>query len=48
MQSGIGLANVKKRLKLLYPNDHQLEIIENETFLIKLNRVRDKFPAFCF
>ena len=28
--SGIGLENVRKRLKLLYPNEHQLEISNSE------------------
>ena len=36
-QSGVGLTNVKKRLELLYSNAHNLEIIDNESFLIKLN-----------
>lgn len=35
--SGFGLANVSKRLKLLYPNDHILEIQnENETYQVML------------
>ncbi|KAA3639566.1 MAG: hypothetical protein DWQ02_03500 [Bacteroidetes bacterium] len=37
IQSGVGLANVKKRLQLLYPDNHQLEIKNKETFLVKLN-----------
>jgi len=34
-QGGIGLANVKKRLKLLYPDKHKLEI-ENTTTTYKI------------
>ncbi|WP_271784491.1 sensor histidine kinase [Aquimarina algiphila] len=35
---GIGLENVKKRLAILYPENHQLDIIENnEVFKVKLN-----------
>jgi two-component system LytT family sensor kinase len=35
---GIGIGNVKKRLSILYPEKHQLSILESsETFKIKLN-----------
>lgn len=35
---GLGLANIKRRLKLLYGNDYKLDIIENEiTYTIKLH-----------
>ncbi|WP_026951693.1 sensor histidine kinase [Algoriphagus mannitolivorans] len=37
-ESGIGLENVKKRLDLLYPNQHQLNIIANDSdFFVHLS-----------
>ena len=35
-QGGIGIENVKKRLALLYPAKHSLDIIEGDTFLVNL------------
>jgi two-component system LytT family sensor kinase len=32
--SGIGLANVRRRLELLYKQDHQLEILQNDKVFI--------------
>jgi two-component system LytT family sensor kinase len=37
-KSGIGIANTKKRLEYLYPNNHQLHIIDdNRLFKVTLN-----------
>ena len=40
--SGLGLANVKKRLDLLYPNMHDLTIQENDGFYTVLLQLRTK------
>ncbi len=40
---GIGLANVKKRLKLLYPQKHRLKIKkEDPTFIVKLDLLLER------
>lgn len=36
IQSGIGLKNIKKRLKLLYPGQHTLKISKADTFKVSL------------
>jgi len=36
IESGIGLDNMKKRLELLYPNKHTLQISSAETFKVSL------------
>ncbi len=41
--SGIGLKNVSRRLELLYPNKHQIEVKQNEAlFKVHLNMVLHK------
>ncbi|MBX2875776.1 MAG: sensor histidine kinase, partial [Saprospiraceae bacterium] len=35
-KGGIGLQNVKKRLEILYPENHQLDIRESDTFKVYL------------
>jgi sensor histidine kinase YesM len=42
--SGIGLANIRKRLVLLYP-DHELRIHEKETYLVYLKIKKQWFGA---
>ncbi len=37
LKSGIGLENVRKRLNLIYPDAHTLDIRSGETFLVNLN-----------
>ena len=40
---GIGIENVRKRLELIYPGKHQLEIREdNETFKVDLRLEFDR------
>jgi len=44
--SGIGLANIKSRLNLLYPNAHQLTITETESnYSVHLNLKLDKIQT---
>lgn len=40
--SGLGLVNVKKRLELLYPNTHELTILEEDGFHMVLLQLRIK------
>lgn len=47
--SGIGLKNIEKRLSLLYPGQHRLEVRQDEDKFIvslKLNLVHDKMPSY--
>jgi two-component system LytT family sensor kinase len=36
VNSGIGLSNVRKRLALIYPDAHELEVIESDSYLTSL------------
>jgi LytS/YehU family sensor histidine kinase len=40
--SGFGLANVAKRLELLYPNDHRLDIQNDDEFYTVMLQVQKK------
>ncbi len=35
-QGGIGIQNVRKRLNILYPQNHTLEIVKDDTFKVRL------------
>jgi sensor histidine kinase YesM len=50
VKGNIGLKNVKKRLKLLYPGEHELKITsEGETFAVNLRvRLYDNHVAFTY
>jgi LytS/YehU family sensor histidine kinase len=50
VKGNIGLKNVKKRLELLYPGEHELKIIsDRETFAVDLRlKLYDKKVAFNF
>lgn len=40
--SGIGLKNVRKRLQLIYPEQHELKITSGETYLVQLKIKTDR------
>lgn len=43
---GIGLQNVKERLRLLYPGEHELQIInEHDVFIVNLKITLQKMPV---
>jgi LytS/YehU family sensor histidine kinase len=45
-KSGTGIKNVKKRLQLLYPDRHQIEIIdEPDVFIVNLSVSLSTLPA---
>lgn len=44
-QRGIGLNNVKKRLQLIYGDNHELEINDDETYLVKMKIHLSTFKA---
>ncbi|MEM8908261.1 MAG: histidine kinase [Bacteroidota bacterium] len=44
IQSGIGLANVKKRLQLIYPNRYQLKLEKAELYRVELILQLDHHP----
>jgi sensor histidine kinase YesM len=50
VKGNIGLKNVKKRLELLYPGEHELKIVsERETFAVDLRlKLYDKKVAFTY